>query len=101
MCIRDRPESLQEDGKRSEQNRTVDLLANENISRFDKARKKKKGGKGQRQNVADTDRQQPKQGGGKPQQDGGERRQRQGRNNGKRPNPNRPQKNNQQQDAKE
>ena len=46
----EKPASLQEDGKRKEQNRHVDLLANGDITRFDKAKKKKKsGGKGQRQ----------------------------------------------------
>lgn len=38
----EKPESLREDGKRREDRRTVDLLAGENISRFDKAKKKKK-----------------------------------------------------------
>lgn len=46
----EKPASLQEDGKRKEQNRHVDLLANGDITRFDKTKKKKKsGGKGQRQ----------------------------------------------------
>ena len=67
----EKPESLQEDGKKNDQSRTVDLLANENISRFDKAKKKKKpNAKGQRQGMmANGDRQQqPKQGGGKGKQ---------------------------------
>lgn len=38
----EKPLSLQEDGKRKEPNKPVDLLAGENISRFDKAKKKKK-----------------------------------------------------------
>lgn len=67
----EKPESLQEDGTKNDQSRTVDLLANENISRFDKAKKKKKpNAKGQRQGMmANGDRQQqPKQGGGKGKQ---------------------------------
>lgn len=148
----EKPESLQEDGKKKEQNRTVDLLANENINRFDKAKKKKKQngkGGGQRQNNGER-LQQPRQGNGKQQenstrqerqenkqpqddrkqpqgnrqpaqqnagnsqersaaaqqhgndQTSGAGRQQRGNRNGKRPNPNRQPKNNQQQEnAKE
>ena len=50
----EKPLSLQEDGKQKEPKKPVDLLANENITRFDKAKKKKKkGGKGG-QNAAQT-----------------------------------------------
>ena len=38
----EKPESLQEDGKQRHSSKHVDLLAGENISRFDKAKKKKK-----------------------------------------------------------
>ena len=41
----EKPLSLQEDGGNKDSGRPVDLLANENISRFDKARKKKKSGR--------------------------------------------------------
>lgn len=37
-----KPESLQEDGKTKEQDKPIDLLANENINRFDKSKKKKR-----------------------------------------------------------
>ncbi len=40
----EKPLSLQEDGKVKEQPHSVDLLEGSNISRFDKAKKKKKGG---------------------------------------------------------
>lgn len=41
----EKPLSLQEHGGNKDSGRPVDLLANENISRFDKARKKKKSGR--------------------------------------------------------
>ena len=50
----EKPASLQDDGKRKEQSKHVDLLANGDITRFDKAKKKKKqgGGKGQQRSGA-------------------------------------------------
>lgn len=38
----EKPESLQADGSQTEQEKTIDLLANESITRFDKNKKKKK-----------------------------------------------------------
>ena len=53
----EKPVSLQEDGTRSGQSKHVDLLAGENINRFDKAKKKRKPkaqrGGGQRQKTAE------------------------------------------------
>ncbi|MBO5186673.1 MAG: hypothetical protein J6B91_06440 [Prevotella sp.] len=100
----EKPLSLQEDGRQKENNRTVDLLANESISRFDKAKKKKKAGRRQpRQEGIDEPRRQRKQAADKanaaeasaenvqkPQQGRGARRQ-----------GNRPPRNNQHRDAKE
>ena len=56
----EKPASLQEDGKQKEAKRPIDLLANENITRFDKAKKKKKKpAKPNRDASATADRQQP------------------------------------------
>ncbi|MBO5062501.1 MAG: hypothetical protein KHX42_12900 [Prevotella sp.] len=45
----EKPESLQADGSQTEQEKTIDLLANESITRFDKNKKKKKAkGRGSR-----------------------------------------------------
>lgn len=54
----EKPASLQDDGKRKEQNKSADLLANGDITRFDKAKKKKRqGGKGPRQAAGAQQRQ--------------------------------------------
>ena len=61
----EKPLSLQEDGKQKEPKKTVDLLANENITRFDKNKKKRKqGGKGAQKAAANGEKQQqqPQQG---------------------------------------
>ena len=55
----EKPLSLQEDGKIKETRKTVDLLANENITRFDKNKKKRKqGNKGAQKAAANGERQQ-------------------------------------------
>lgn len=98
----EKPVSLQEDGKQKEPARHVDLLANGDITRFDKAKKKKKqAGKGQRNgNNGDRQRQANGQNNANGQSGNGAEN-RQQRKNNKRPN-NRQQQNNQQQgDAKE
>ena len=54
----EKPLSLQEDGAQKATKATVDLLANENITRFDKARKKRKqGGKGKQKPAAQAEKQ--------------------------------------------
>ena len=71
----EKPASLQEEGLRKEQNKPVDLLAGESISRFDKAKKKKKkpNNKLQQRNANPQERpqdgakKQPQEGGKKPQ----------------------------------
>ncbi len=71
----EKPASLQEEGMRKEQNKPVDLLAGESISRFDKAKKKKKkpNNKPQQRNANPQERpqdgakKQPQEGGKKPQ----------------------------------
>ena len=65
----EKPESLTEDGKTKETKRPADLLADADISRFDKTKKKKKkpqGKKPQQPKDAKQQQQQPKD--GKPQQ---------------------------------
>ena len=58
----EKPLSLQEDGALKETRKTVDLLANENITRFDKAKKKRKqGNKNKQKAAAANDKQQPQQ----------------------------------------
>lgn len=54
----EKPLSLQEDGAQKAIKATVDLLANENITRFDKAKKKRKqGGKGKQKPAAQAEKQ--------------------------------------------
>ena len=54
----EKPLSLQEDGAQKATKATVDLLANENITRFDKAKKKRKqGGKGKQKPAAQAEKQ--------------------------------------------
>ena len=56
----EKPLSLQEDGKLKETKQTADLLANESLSRFDKAKKKKKkSGKGNQNNAAAAEKAKP------------------------------------------
>ena len=66
----EKPESLTEDGKTKETKRPADLLADADISRFDKTKKKKKKPQGKKP-------QQPKEKEGKPQQRKDNRPQRQ------------------------
>ena len=62
----EKPLSLQEDGAQKATKATVDLLANENITRFDKAKKKRKqGGKGKQKAAAQAEKQGPQQPGRK------------------------------------
>ena len=57
----EKPESLHEDGKQRQSAKpNADLLANENISRFDKAKKKKKKNKQPKQQQQQQQQQQPK-----------------------------------------
>lgn len=95
----EKPASLQEDGKRKEPNRPVDLLAGENISRFDKAKKKKKrsGAKAQGQRPTDGQLKQaaPKPEGQQPQQQRQQKQKQQRKPTAKQPQPD------QQQDGKE
>jgi len=95
----EKPESLQEEGKRKEPSRPVDLLAGENISRFDKAKKKKKksGAKaqGQRQNDEQQKQNAKKPEGQQPQQQRQQKQKQQPKPTAKQPKPN------QQQNGKE
>ena len=89
----EKPESLHQEGKQRDQKPTVDLLANENINRFDKAKKKKK--KSQNKNKQQTQQQaqeQPKDNPQQPRQDRAARKQQQ-KHNGNKPARNKEQKN--------
>ena len=89
----EKPESLHQEGKQRDQKPTVDLLANENINRFDKAKKKKK--KSQNKNKQQTQQQaqeQPKDNPQQPRQDRPARKQQQ-IHNGNKPARNKEQKN--------
>ncbi len=89
----EKPESLHQEGRQRDQKPTVDLLANENINRFDKAKKKKK--KSQNKNKQQTQQQaqeQPKDNPQQPRQDRLARKQQQ-KHNGNKPARNKEQKN--------
>ncbi len=60
----EKPTSLQADGMKKEQSKPVDLLAGESISRFDKAKKKRKSNNRQQKNAKQQGNQQ--QGNGQP-----------------------------------
>ena len=88
----EKPESLHQEGRQRDQKPTVDLLANENINRFDKAKKKKK--KSQNKNKPQTQQQaqeQPKDNPQQPRQDRPARKQQQ-KHNGNKPARNKEQK---------
>ena len=89
----EKPESLHQEGRQRDQKPTVDLLANENINRFDKAKKKKK--KSQNKNKQQTQQQaqeQPKDNPQQPRQDRPAHKQQQ-KHNGNKPARNKEQKN--------
>ena len=89
----EKPESLHQEGKQRDQKPTVDLLANENINRFDKAKKKKK--KSQNKNKQQTQQlaqEQPKDTPQQTRQDRPARKQQQ-KHNGNKPARNKEQKN--------
>ena len=50
----EKPENLQEDSKKHEKKRPVDLATQENINRFDRAKKKKKKKKPQKSQPKDA-----------------------------------------------
>ena len=89
----EKPESLHQEGKQRDQKPTVDLLANENINRFDKAKKKKK--KSQNKNKQQTQQQAQEQPKDTPQQTRQDRpaRKQQQKHNGNKPARNKEQKN--------
>lgn len=57
----EKPLSLQDDGKQKETKKSVDLLANENINRFDKAKKKRRQGNKNGQKAQAANDKQPQQ----------------------------------------